>query len=1041
MSGGNGGGAYGGAGGTGYLGQNGGRGTAFYGGGGGGGAGSSLFGGRNGGNGAGSGGGVGGAGGGSQGNTSPNGLDGAAYSGNRGGGGGGGAGLAGTAFGGVGGNGGAGGEGGGGGGGFPSYGGGGGAGGYGSSSSSPQVLINGSYRGGQGGNGGPGLGGQSGGFVSALLFFGAGGDGGSGFYAGAAGVAVTVSGGATAVGGAGGYGPSHTVSMPQANLGSQGGAGLFLSDTASGATVSNAGQVTGGAGGGRSGSGGAGVKFAGSGGTLTNSSTGVIQGGAGPRGGYGAAGAGVTGAGLTIKNSGRIEGPTDALTFTGGANVLALGGADADATSNNGFSGAIDIQAGTLSFNQAAFASTPDVTFVATITGAGAMIKDGAGTLTLSGANTYSGGTTIDAGTLAVAADGNLGATSGGLTFAGGTLEATASFTSARTVALSVNNGMVRVDGGIATTLSGVVSGVGSLIKTGAGRLTLSGANTYTGGAFIDAGTLSVASDGSLGGGLILQGGTLETTATFTSARTVQLAVAGTVQVDTGKTTTLSGRITSGDPNAVLTKTGAGTLVLSNRSNTFVGTTIAAGTLDVAGKGSAGTGALTFAGASGSPATLILETAAQNLGGTFQNTLTNFGENDAIDVKSFAYTASDVVHYDQVTDLLTVANGTSAESFTLDAPHQTDFVISSDGNGGTLVTDPVCFAAGTRIRTVRGDVAVEDLAVGDLVVTSSGQRRPIRWLGHRRVDCRSHPRPHACTPVRVAAHAFGEGRPARHLYVSPGHSLCVDVVGEVLIMASALINGTTVTREDVERVTYWHIELDGHDILLAENLACESYLEMGNRGFFAESEVVALDASPDVAIDSAPARTHADFCRPFHGEGALVEVVRARLSARARRLGWRLEEQGLGDLHLLADGVRLDPRVRGLAARFIVPAGARDVWLVSRANTPKAVADWPDERRLGACLKGLAIDDGFGATRAVSVDDPRLCVGFHTVEGDGERTWRWTAGRARLPASLWDGLDDDVFLRVELNQQALPRWVAPAVAYDDGKASLAVTAW
>ena len=188
----------------------------------------------------------------------------------------------------------------------------------------------------------------------------------------------------------------------------------------------------------------------------------------------------------------------------------------------------------------------------------------------------------------------------------------------------------------------------------------------------------------------------------------------------------------------------------------------------------------------------------------------------------------------------------------------------------------VCFAGGTRIRTTRGDVAVEALAVGDLVVVSGGTERPVRWLGHRTIDCRRHPDPRAARPVRIARDAFGSNAPSRDLMVSPAHAICVDVMGEVLIPAGALVDGGAITQVAVDAVTYWHVELDGHDVILAENLACESYLEMGNRGFFAEADVVALGALPDM-----PAVTHDDFCRPFHDSGAIVEVVRKRLAARA----------------------------------------------------------------------------------------------------------------------------------------------------------------
>ena len=361
----------------------------------------------------------------------------------------------------------------------------------------------------------------------------------------------------------------------------------------------------------------------------------------------------------------------------------------------------------------------------------------------------------------------------------------------------------------------------------------------------------------------------------------------------------------------------------------------------------------------------------------------------------------------------------------------------SNPNPASTVSEAAvtCFGSGTLIRTTVGDVAVEDLTIGAVAVTSSGSHRPIRWLGHRVVDCRYHPRPQEIMPVRISAHAFGENRPARDLMVSPGHSLCVDVVGEVLIPAAALINGSTVVQDDVESVTYWHVELETHEIILAENMPVESYLDMGNRSFFAESALVSLDASPE-----APVPTHADFCRPFHAEGALVSAVRAQLSARASALGWRLETNRLEDVHLDIDGVRTDPQVRGLTIRFDVPRDAREVSLISATSKPATIGDSNDQRQLGSCIRALIVDDGFGQTRSVEIDDPLLCVGFHAVERDGDLAWRWTAGRALLPASLWGGVDGDFFLRVQLASPMLPRWVAPIPVFDDVREHFALRA-
>ncbi len=91
----------------------------------------------------------------------------------------------------------------------------------------------------------------------------------------------------------------------------------------------------------------------------------------------------------------------------------------------------------------------------------------------------------------------------------------------------------------------------------------------------------------------------------------------------------------------------------------------------------------------------------------------------------------------------------------------------------------------------------------------------------------------------------------------------------------------------VGSIAYWHVELDSHDVILAEGLPSESYLEMGNRRFFAESAVVTVGAaSPDG--DPTLSRTHADFCRPFEGSGPVVDAVRQRLDAIAARRDSRL---------------------------------------------------------------------------------------------------------------------------------------------------------
>ncbi|ACA17345.1 hypothetical protein M446_2933 [Methylobacterium sp. 4-46] len=379
----------------------------------------------------------------------------------------------------------------------------------------------------------------------------------------------------------------------------------------------------------------------------------------------------------------------------------------------------------------------------------------------------------------------------------------------------------------------------------------------------------------------------------------------------------------------------------------------------------------------------------------------------------------------------------------LDDPNHIVFTQNADGTGFGLLASNVpltvgdnitfgetslgdyqvpCYCTGTLLRTVDGDVAVENLRVGDLVVTASGEHRPIKWIGHSALDCRSHANPAAARPIRIRKDAFGPGKPAQDLLVSPAHAICLDLLGEVLIPASALVNGSTVTQEEVEEVTYWHVELDSHDILIANGQPSESYLEMGNRGFF-------LDAAAS-ALPDAPVRSHDGYCRPFHDGGPVVEAVRAQMQRHAEAIGWQMAaSEAWAEVHLEVDGEIVRPAVRDLTARFMLPASAREVWLVSPTSVPRHVGESGDERVLGLSVVGLTLDDGLGEPRIVALDDPRLGEGFHAPEEAGAaRRWRWTSGRARLPAELLAGLTDTVFLRVELACAPLPRWQAPASA-------------
>jgi hypothetical protein len=145
----------------------------------------------------------------------------------------------------------------------------------------------------------------------------------------------------------------------------------------------------------------------------------------------------------------------------------------------------------------------------------------------------------------------------------------------------------------------------------------------------------------------------------------------------------------------------------------------------------------------------------------------------------------------------------------------------TSGGGGN------CFLKGTAIRTAKGDCKIEDLAVGDLLPTMFGGLRPVQWIGrypYKKSDP-SKPWAESVLPVRVARSALGPNVPHADLYVTALHSVLVD---GVLVPAEMLINGTTITRFEPEgdEMEFFHVKLEGHDVIYAEGAPTESLLNV-----------------------------------------------------------------------------------------------------------------------------------------------------------------------------------------------------------------------
>jgi hypothetical protein len=224
-------------------------------------------------------------------------------------------------------------------------------------------------------------------------------------------------------------------------------------------------------------------------------------------------------------------------------------------------------------------------------------------------------------------------------------------------------------------------------------------------------------------------------------------------------------------------------------------------------------------------------------------------------------------------DIRSALFGTGANAATLTISFTPNGFLSPDA---IITTDSAinpCFTRGTKILTTGGEIAVEDLRIGDTVITLRGDEREIIWIGHRDVDISRHPRPEAVLPVIIEAGALAENSPARRLALSPDHGLLID---GVLVQPKDLLNGASIRQvTGLRHVRYYHVELECHDILFAEGAAAESYLDTGHRGVFDNADAPLL-LHPDLM----QIRREAEGCAPLCLGGETLARIRTRLAHR-----------------------------------------------------------------------------------------------------------------------------------------------------------------
>jgi hypothetical protein len=267
-------------------------------------------------------------------------------------------------------------------------------------------------------------------------------------------------------------------------------------------------------------------------------------------------------------------------------------------------------------------------------------------------------------------------------------------------------------------------------------------------------------------------------------------------------------------------------------------------------------------------------TLALNVG-LFPNneTFGGFAAGDGISLDGFTESSAVFSGHDLI------LNATGGYNVTLDLAGSfttADFSFVDSGGNTTIFSNvpPACFVTGTRILTPSGEIPVEDIAPGDAVLTMrDGAARRVIWVGRRTIDLRRHADAAQVNPVRIRAGAFADGLPVRDLLVSPDHAL---FIGDHLIDARLLVDDITIIHETGRQfITYHHLEFDRHDIILAEGLPTESYLDTGNRHMF-ENQPLPIALHPNFA-----ARGAHDGCAPRVSRGAVLATAQAALQQRA----------------------------------------------------------------------------------------------------------------------------------------------------------------
>ena len=327
------------------------------------------------------------------------------------------------------------------------------------------------------------------------------------------------------------------------------------------------------------------------------------------------------------------------------------------------------------------------------------------------------------------------------------------------------------------------------------------------------------------------------------------------------------------------------------------------------------------------------------------------------------------------------------------------YKLSSDGSSGLIIS--VCFAKGTLILTPSGKRPVETIGTGDTVVTDRGVQTVI-WAGSRKITLRGA-QPDEAFLVRIRRNAFGAGEPLRDLLVTPEH--CVFVQNS-LVPVRMLVNGGSIFYDrTIREYTYYHLEVENHALLYAENLRAESYYRGTNSLLFGTHG----------GSNTEPPRERA---YPLMVERPVVEKIWRELTERAGQLGYIFQQEQpapQAPFVLTTPNGRIIARTEqnGPYAVFMIPSDIDHVYITTQTSRPdQAIGPYVDDRRdLGVLIGQVKITDRGDTRRLDDHLTSPLLGGWSALENSHIR-WTTTSGLLPLPQDH----DAPRMLKLEIEQ-------------------------